>query len=109
MPLRFTVSASMAAFPAPVEAMSFRLGRRSSSSAVNRGSLPHDAENIKGKQASSERLQLGDMVLKYGDVRSIAEHPPIGALKRHILVIVQNPVGSEEANSCPNRPVRNPN
>ena len=30
------------------------------------------------------------MVLKYGDVRSIAEHRPIGALKRHILVIVQN-------------------
>jgi len=30
------------------------------------------------------------VVLKYGDVRSIAEHRPIGALKRHILVIVQN-------------------
>src|ERR1700692_533440 len=30
------------------------------------------------------------MVLKYGDVRSIAEDRPIGALKRHILVIVQN-------------------
>ena len=30
------------------------------------------------------------MVLKYGDVRSIAERRPIGAIKRHILVIVQN-------------------
>jgi hypothetical protein len=28
--------------------------------------------------------------MKYGDVRSIAEHRPIGALQRHILVIVQN-------------------
>src|SRR6202011_1513692 len=56
----------------------------------HRGSLPHDAENIKGNQTSSERLQLGDMVLKYGDVCSIAEYRPIGALKRHILVIVQN-------------------
>src|SRR5271157_2232823 len=31
-----------------------------------------------------------EVVPKYGDVRSIAEHRPIGALKRHILVIVQN-------------------
>jgi len=29
------------------------------------------------------------MVLKYANVRSIAEHRPIGTLKRHILVIVQ--------------------
>ena len=28
--------------------------------------------------------------MKYGDVRSIAEHRPVGAFKRHILVIVQN-------------------
>ena len=30
------------------------------------------------------------MVLKDGDVRSLAEYRPIGALKRRILVIVQN-------------------
>jgi hypothetical protein len=30
------------------------------------------------------------MVLKYGNVRSIADPRPIGARKRHILVIVQN-------------------
>jgi len=35
-------------------------------------------------------VRIGEVVLKYGDVRSIAEHRPIGALKRHILVIVQN-------------------
>src|ERR1700716_4074518 len=28
--------------------------------------------------------------VEYGDVRSIAKRRPIGALKRHILVIVQN-------------------
>src|SRR6266567_2921183 len=28
--------------------------------------------------------------VEYGDVRSIAKHRPIGALKRHISVIVQN-------------------
>jgi hypothetical protein len=30
------------------------------------------------------------VVLKYGDVRSITEHRPIGALKGRILIIVQN-------------------
>src|SRR6185369_1359954 len=35
-------------------------------------------------------VRIGEVVLKYRDVRPIAEHRPIGALKRHILVIVQN-------------------
>src|SRR5690242_15876843 len=55
-----------------------------------RGPLAHDTDDIKRQQPLSQGLRIGDVVLKYGDVRSIAEHRPIGALKRHILVIVQN-------------------
>src|ERR1700736_927253 len=42
------------------------------------------------QQPLNQCVRIGEVVLKYGDVRSIAEHRPIGALKRHILVIVQN-------------------
>src|ERR1700736_5237989 len=42
------------------------------------------------QQPLNQGVRIGNMVLKYSDVRSIAEHRPIGALKRHILVIVQN-------------------
>ena len=41
-------------------------------------------------QPLNHGVRFGEMVLKYGNVRSIADHRPIGALKRHILVIVQN-------------------
>src|SRR6202022_3342071 len=46
--------------------------------------------DIKRQQPLNQGVRIGEMVLKYGDVRSVAEHRPIGALKRHILVIVQN-------------------
>src|ERR1700676_279471 len=46
--------------------------------------------SIKRQQPLNHGVRIGEVVLKYGDVRSIAEHRPIGALQRHILVIVQN-------------------
>ncbi len=42
------------------------------------------------QQPLNHGVRIGEVVLQYGDVRSIMEHRPIGALKRHILVIVQN-------------------
>src|ERR1700682_6015466 len=42
------------------------------------------------QQPLNNGVRIGEVILKYGDVRSIAEHRPIGALQRRILVIVQN-------------------
>jgi hypothetical protein len=42
------------------------------------------------QQPLNHGVRIGEVVLKYGDIRSIAEDRPIGALKRHMLVIVQN-------------------
>src|SRR3989449_3957964 len=58
--------------------------------AGQRGPLAHDTNDIKGQQPLNDGVRIGEVVLKYGDARSIAEHRPIGALKRHILVVVQN-------------------
>src|SRR5258707_1555049 len=58
--------------------------------AGQRGPLAHDTNDVKRQQPLNHGVRIGEVVLKYGDVRSIAEHRPIGALKRHILVIVQN-------------------
>src|SRR5713226_289614 len=55
----------------------------------HRGPLPHDAENIKGKQTSNERLQLGDMVLKYRDLRIPGNRRPISRLQGYLLIVVQ--------------------
>src|ERR1700726_416037 len=54
------------------------------------GPLAHDTNDIKRQQPLNQGVRIGDVVLKYSDVRSIAEHRPIRALKRRILVIVQN-------------------
>src|SRR6266436_5165290 len=58
--------------------------------AGQRGPLAHDTNHIKRQQPLNHGGRIGEVVLKYGDVRSIAEHRPIGALERHILVIVEN-------------------
>src|ERR1700738_1009243 len=55
--------------------------------AGQRGPLAHDTNDIKWEQSLNHGLFIGDVILKYGDVRSLAEHRPVGALKRHILVI----------------------
>src|SRR5690242_16621164 len=55
-----------------------------------RGPLAHDTNDIKRQQPLNHGVRIGEVVLKYGDVRSIAEQRPIGALKRNTLVIVQN-------------------
>src|ERR1700722_14971627 len=57
-----------------------------------RGPLAHDANDIKRQQPLNHGVWIGEMVLKYGDVGSIAEQRPIGALKRYILIVVQNSV-----------------
>jgi hypothetical protein len=58
--------------------------------ARQRGPLAHDTNDIKRQQPFNHGLRIGEVVLKNGDVRSLAEYRPIGALKRRILVIVQN-------------------
>jgi hypothetical protein len=58
--------------------------------AGQRGLLAHDANDIERQQPFNHGVRIGEVVLKYGDARSIAEHRPIGALQRRILVIVQN-------------------
>src|SRR5437016_2007150 len=66
------------------------IGKALNDVAGQRGPLAHNANDIKKQQPLNHGVRIGEVVLKYGDVRSIAEHRPIGALKRHILVIVQN-------------------
>src|SRR5882762_6606336 len=66
------------------------IGKALNDVAGQRGPLAHNANDIKRQQPLNYGVRIGKVVLKYGDVRSIAEHRPIGALKRHILVIVQD-------------------
>ena len=58
--------------------------------AGQRSPLAHDTDDIKRQQPLNHGVRIGDVVVKYGDVRSIAERRPVGALQRHILVIVEN-------------------
>src|SRR6202011_1406612 len=66
------------------------IGKALNDVAGQRGSLAHDTNDIKRQQPLNHGLRIGEVVLKYGDVRSIAQYRPISALKRRILVIVQN-------------------
>src|ERR1700732_5427089 len=66
------------------------IGKALNDAAGQRGPLAHDANDVKRQQPLNDSVRIGEVVLKYGDLRSIAEHRPVGALKRHILVIVQN-------------------
>jgi hypothetical protein len=66
------------------------IGKALNDVAGQRGPLAHDTYDIKRQQPLSQGVRIGEVVLKYGDIRSIAEGGPIGALKRHMLVVVQN-------------------
>src|SRR3989442_11951463 len=66
------------------------IGKALNDVAGQRSPLAHDTNDVKRQQPLNHAVRIGEVVLKYGDVRSIAEHRPIGALKRCILVIVQN-------------------
>jgi hypothetical protein len=66
------------------------IGKALDDFAGQRGPLAHDTNDIKGQQPLNHGVRIGEVVLKHGDVGSITEHRPIGALKGHILVIVQN-------------------
>jgi hypothetical protein len=54
------------------------------------GPLTHDTHDVKREQPLNHRLWFGKVVPKYRYIGSIAEYRPIGALKRHVLVVVQN-------------------
>ena len=54
--------------------------------AEQRGPLAHDTDDVERQQPLDHRVRIGEVVLKDGDVRSIAEYRPIGALQRHGLV-----------------------
>src|SRR5258708_32819861 len=58
--------------------------------AGQRGTLAQDTNDVKRQQPLNHGVRIGEVVLKCRDVRSITEQRPISALKRHILVIVQN-------------------
>ena len=66
------------------------IGKALNDVAGQRCPLAHDTNDIKRQQPLNHGVRFGEVVLKYGDVRSIAEHRPIDAFKRDILVIVQN-------------------
>src|SRR6202051_753302 len=66
------------------------IGKALNDVAGQRGPLTHDTNDIKRQQPLNQGVRIRDVVLKYSDVRPIAEHRPIGALNRHILIIVQN-------------------
>src|SRR6266446_1087880 len=66
------------------------IGKAFNDIAGQRGPLAHDTNDIKRQQPLNQGVRIGEVVLKYGDVRSIAQYRPISALKRRILVIVQN-------------------
>src|SRR5258708_20391443 len=66
------------------------LGKALNDVAGQRGSLAHDANDIKRQQPLNQGVGIGEVVLKYGDVCSIAQYRPIGVIERPILVIVQN-------------------
>jgi hypothetical protein len=64
------------------------IGKPLDDSAGQRGPLAHNTNDIERQQPLNHGVWIGEVVLKYGDVRSVTEHRPIGTLKRHILVIV---------------------
>src|SRR5260370_41906503 len=66
------------------------IGKALNDVAGQRSPLAHNTNNIKRQQPLNQGVRIGEEVLKYGDVRSIAEHRPIGALKRYIYIVVQN-------------------
>jgi hypothetical protein len=66
------------------------IGKALDDVARQRGTLAHDTYDIKGQQSLNQRVGIGEMVLKYRDVHSIAKHRPIGAFQRHVLVVVEN-------------------
>jgi hypothetical protein len=66
------------------------IGKALNDVAGQRGPLAHDTNHIKRQQPLNHGVWIGEVVLKYGYVRSIAEQRPISALKRYILVIVQH-------------------
>src|SRR5438445_12829328 len=66
------------------------IGKALNDVAGHRRPLAHDTNDIKRQQPLNHGVRIGEVVLKYGDVRSLAEPRPVGTLKRHILVIVQN-------------------
>src|SRR6202163_3898223 len=69
------------------------IGKVLNDAAGQRGPLAHDTHDIKRQQPLNQGVRIGEVVLKDGDIRSIADHGPIGALKRHMLVIVQHKIG----------------
>src|SRR6266853_693624 len=66
------------------------IGKALNDVAGQRGPLAHDTNDIKRQQPLNHGVRIGEVVLKYSDVRSIAEQRPIRALKRYILIVVQN-------------------
>jgi hypothetical protein len=53
-------------------------------------SLTHDTDDVKGQQSLDHGIWIGKVVSKYGNIRSLANCRPIGAVTRYVLVVVQN-------------------
>src|SRR6266853_4762848 len=68
----------------------FEIGKAHDDVARERGAFTHNADDVKGKQALDHGICIVQVILKYSDIGSTAEHGPISALKRYILVVVQD-------------------
>ena len=58
-----------------------KIGKALNDVAGQPGPLAHDTNDIKRQQLLNHGVRVGEVVLKYGDVRSIAEHRPLGTLQ----------------------------
>ena len=56
------------------------IGKALDDAAGQRGPLTHDTDDVKRQQPLSDGIWIGKVVLKYSDLRSIAQHRPIGAV-----------------------------
>src|SRR2546426_10941562 len=74
----------------PRRADELEIGEALDDAARERGPLTHDADDIERKEPSYHGIGVVDVILKHGDVRAVAEHRPVGALERCVLIVVQN-------------------
>src|SRR3984893_16266953 len=66
------------------------MGRALDDVARQRGAFTHNADDVKRKQALDHGICIVQVILKYRDIGSIAGYGPISALKRCILVVVED-------------------
>ena len=74
----------------PVDAMSFRRGRRSIMAQRHGRALAHHADDVKGLQARDDRVRLREMVIERRHARPPVQYAPVRHRQRDVLVIIKN-------------------